>query len=127
MSTIGTGTALLMRDPRMGQHLFFVLTDPDTERKVVTVILVTAKRHTDKTVELNPGDHPFIRHRSNVDYGTARVVPVSRLQSAVDRGGATLQPKMSDMLISKVRAGLLDSSYTIHAVVDYCRPLFSGE
>ena len=46
----------------MGEHLVFVLTDPDPVTNLVVVVtLVSEKSHTDKTVCLGPGDHPFIR------------------------------------------------------------------
>lgn len=39
-----------------GKHLWFVLPDPDpVTKKVVIVMLVTARRPTDKTLVLNPG------------------------------------------------------------------------
>ena len=109
----------------MGLHLFFLLTDPDFEnRLVVTAAVVTTRSHTDKTCTLNVGDHPFIRHQSNIDYGSANFVPLSRLQEWLTSGQATLQPNLPPDLLVVIQQGLLKSSRTIHAIADHCRPLF---
>jgi hypothetical protein len=120
------GRALLVRDARMGTHLWFVLTDPDPDRDwVVLVMLVTVKEHTDRTVHLEVGDHPFIRHSSAVDFGTAKYAPAAKLEDALSSGRATLAEDMSAALLARVRAGLLVSGRTSNDVADYCRALFN--
>ena len=80
MNRVGAGRSLLVRDIRMGTHLWFVVTDPDpTTSLVVMVALVTERAHTEKTVRLNVGDHPFIQPASNVDFGSATYAPASKL------------------------------------------------
>lgn len=108
-----------------GKHLWFVLTDPDPEtKKVVAVMLVTARSYTDKTVELHPGSHPFVVRESNVNYSSADFVPVSRLNSRLASGDAILQPDMAPNLLKKVRKGLLASTRTPNYVKDYCKGIF---
>ena len=97
----------------MGTHAWFVLTDPasDTDR-VVLVALVTERAHTDRTTCLDVGDHPFVRHASNVDYGTATFAPASKLTRKLEDGVASLDADMSAALLQRVRDGLLLSSRT---------------
>lgn len=121
-----SGRALLVRDARMGTHLWFVLTDPDPRRDwLVLVMLVTVKEHTDRTLQLQAGDHPFIRHPSAVDFGTAKYAPAAKLEDALSSGRATLAEDMSAALLARVRAGLLASGRTPNDVADYCRALFN--
>lgn len=109
----------------MGTHLWFVLTDPDPQTKqVVIVMLVSERVHTERTVCLEVGDHPFIRHASAVDFGTARYAPTAKLEAAVARSRASLGADMSVSLLARVRKGLLDSSHTPNEIVHRCRPLF---
>lgn len=125
MRVLRAGRALLVRDARMGTHLWFVLTDPDPVRDwVVLVMLVTVKEHTDRTVHLDVGDHPFIRHASAVDFGTAKYAPAAKLEDALSSGRATLSEDMSAALLARVRAGLLVSGRTPNDVAGYCRALF---
>src|SRR5215208_2860748 len=111
----------------MGTHLWFVLTDPDPETgKVVMVVLVSERPHTERTVRLDVGDHHLIRHASAVDFGTARYAPAAKLEAALGRNLAAPDADMSASLLEMVRAGLLRSSHTPHDIVDYCRRLFSA-
>lgn len=125
MNVVGAGRALRIRDAKMGTHLWFVLTDSDPDtRKVVLVMLVTARAHTDRMVQLDVGDHPFVRHASNVDYGTARYAPAGRLEGLLAEGRAALDADLSAPVLARVRRGLLDSGHTPNDVAAYCRRWF---
>lgn len=125
MQIVRAGRALRIRDARMGTHLWFVLTDPEpTTGRVVLVMLVSERAHTERTVRLAVGDHPFVRHDSAVDFGTARYAPAAKLDAALARNAASLDADLSAALLKRVRAGLLASSHTPHDVVSHCRPLF---
>jgi hypothetical protein len=121
------GRAFVLAGGPVGKpHLFFVLTDPDPKtKKVIVVMLVTAKRYTDKTVSLVVGDHPWVRHDSDVEFGTARPMPLSKLAQALRRADLHLQEDLSAPILEKIRQGLLTSSRTIHDVKEYCRPIFA--
>jgi hypothetical protein len=123
---IRAGASFLISGGRVGKpHLWLVLTDPEPPTgKVVIAMVVTSRPHTDKTVTLNPGDHQFIVRESNVAYGEAYFRTSDQLTSAIQAGRCELQPDMSDELLTRVREGLLESPFTIHAVADYCRERF---
>jgi hypothetical protein len=109
----------------MGTHLWFVLTDPDPDRDwMVLVMLVSERPHTDRTLRLVVGDHPFVRHPSSVDFGTATYAPAGKLEDALSSGRATLAEDMSADLLARVRAGLLTSARTPNDVATYCRGIF---
>ena len=78
----------------------------------------TKKRHTDDTLVLEPGDHPFIRHSSAVQYSTANKFRIRNCQ---------LQADMDAALLQKVRQGLLDSPFTIHVIKDLCDKLWKSQ
>ena len=110
----------------MGAHLWFVLTDPDPRTGlVVLVMLVSVKPHTDKTVQLNAGDHRFVEHASNVDYGTATFAPAARLEQRIASGLITLDVDLTAKVLERIRDGLLTSSRTINAISEYCRARWS--
>ena len=109
----------------MGMHLWFVLTDPDPEtRLVVLVALVTERAHTERTVRLDVGDHAFIKHASNVDFGSAKYAPAAKLEAALAAQRATLGEDMSASLLARVRNGIVASSHTPNEIVAYCRVKF---
>lgn len=126
MEFIRAGASFLISGGRVGKrHLWFVLTDPEPPAgKVVIAMVVTSRSHTDKTVTLNPGDHPFVVRESDVAYGEACFRTAGQLTSAIEAGRCELQPDVSKALLEKVREGLLQSPFTIHAIADYCRERF---
>lgn len=90
-------------------------------------MLLTQKSFTDKTVVLNDGDHPFVRHLSSVHYSTADYFYLKHIQRAVKKGLCHIKEDMTDDLLQRVQDGLLKSSRTPHTIRDYCESLFKSE
>lgn len=127
MSRIAAGSAFLISGPQFNPapHLWFVLTDPEPgDSRVVAVMLVTSRVYTDKTVVLMPGDHPFVRHESNVDFGGAVLIHPGKFLQAVAQGKCHPQPDIDSNLLQRLRAGLLASSRTVHWLAAHCRERF---
>jgi hypothetical protein len=119
---------LVIGGPIGAPHLWFVLTDPDPQtNKVIAVMVVSERRHTDKTVALQPGDHPFITHASNLDFGGAKPVPTNEILARMKSGKWRPQPDMTPQILDLVRRGLLRSPRTVNHIVEYCRPLFDPQ
>ena len=100
-------------------HLWIVLTDPDrSDDKIVAVMVVSEKPHTDKTVALNVGDHPFFQHASNIDYGSAKHFPRVKLENQINAKGK-LRQDVSPPLLEKARAGVFQSSRSPNYIKEY--------
>lgn len=82
------GDAFLLAKPGQAvRHLWVIVTQPEgTRLRAVMVNLTTQRPHSDTTVVLAPGDHPFIRHATVVNYSDARFVEVGRLEAAWESG-----------------------------------------
>lgn len=87
-------------------------------------MVVSERIHTDKTLRLSPGSHPFIRHDSNLDFGGARPFPARRVEAALAEGTARAQPPVSAETLTAIRQALLASTRTVHYVRDLCRAVF---
>ncbi len=128
MNLIEAGRAFLIPDDDANTlHLWFILTDPDPTPdagRVVAVMSVTKKPHSDPTLTLMPGDHPFIHHETTVAYGTANYFPASKLQRQLQRGRIKWSDDMSRNLLNRVRAKLLESPYTPNEIKHYCKGAF---
>jgi len=106
-------------------HLFVVLTDPDPENgRVVAVMLMTATKNTDGTVILQIGDHPFIKHPTAVHFSTAKYYQAAKIEQAFAKGICRQRDRIADEVLTKIRAGLLASPYTVNAIRAYCRTKF---
>ncbi len=120
MSFIRAGRSFTVPGPGPNQsHLWIVLTDPDpSDDKIVAAMVVSEKPHTDKTVTLNVGDHPFFQHASNIDYGSAKHFPRVKLENLITTKGK-LRQDVSPTLLAEARAGIFSSSRCPNYIKEY--------
>ena len=127
---LGVGsTFLLPKSGRGIEHLWIVLTDPDSNGLSVCVNVTTNRFGADTTVLLMPGDHPFIRHESVIHFEDARFIDLRRVQELLSRGSSgqfacrTLE-HCTHILLDRIRKGLLLSKRTPNEIKERCRPLW---
>ena len=107
-------------------HLWAVLTEPCGDPpEVVIVSFTTLRAHSDTTVILNVGDHPFIRHPTTVRYSDAKVISVASLNAALASGRATLMADLDAGLLRRIQQGLMASPYTVLRIREYCGGKFA--
>lgn len=107
-------------DPRRN-HLFIVLTDPcGPARQVLMVPVCTiATKNYDPTCVLDPGDHPFIKEASYVDYSLARIEAESALQNGVKAGVFIERENVSEALYTRIVKGVRASRFTKRFVKNF--------
>jgi hypothetical protein len=98
--------------PSETQHLWIVLTDPNSENQVLIVNITSFKSWQDQTVMLNQGEHSFITQRSCVFYREAEIVDNSKLDEAEKRGAIAKRESCSQGVIDLVRSGVIASPQT---------------
>ena len=111
---IGDGIFLEKPDRYSISHLWLVITEPFGDPpKVIIVNLTTQRDGSDTTVVLGAGDHPYVTHPSVVFFADARDVEVNHLERLVALDGSRLHgDPCSDELLTSIRDGLLESSFT---------------
>lgn len=115
------GTGFLDRDTRhTGKpHVWFLLTEADQENRVLAVMLVTRRRHSDGTTAIQPGEHPFVTAESVISYGETKLIPLDKLQLWLDTGRALPMEPLSPELLSRIGNGLRISGFTPNWVISY--------
>ena len=103
-------------------HLWAVITDPNQDDNVVIVNLTTRQPHSDDTVILRRGEHPFVRHETVISYQDAMLVKTSALTQAVRGGAATMHTAFRLDVLTKIQCGLEKSPYTPDIVKTYLIP-----
>ncbi|MAC48204.1 MAG: hypothetical protein CMI12_15355 [Oceanospirillum sp.] len=96
------------------KHLFILLTDPVTQEQLVLIVSISSIKHGqryDDSCVLNPGEHPFIKRPSFVDYRRARIIEVQKLVTGVNQ--KLFQPcgTVSESVYAYVCQGLLKSPF----------------
>ena len=92
------------------KHLWVILSDPKVDReKVLLVNLTTLDARKEKACILQPGDHPWITHDTCVNYGDSVVTTLANLNAAKDGGAIKMHPRVSPIVLKKIRDSALES------------------
>ena|SRR5215218_3257612 len=87
-------------------HLWVVLWGPAGEDDAFLVVMLTSDRgYTDQTCILDVGDHPFIRHRTSVDYKVCSQWRAARIQEYINTGVAKPRAQMDAAVLQRIREG----------------------
>lgn len=122
------GDTIDMKDrPGATPHLWIVVTEPHPETGEVVIVNVTTLRaHSNQTVVLRKGDHPFILHDSVVSYQDARIRKVGELSRAIDFGRAGKCDPCSEALLVRVQQGVCQDS-TPNYIREFCAERWGRE
>lgn len=97
------------------KHLFICLTDVVGTSK--ETLMVSASTHragfpADDTCHLFAGDHPFIKHKSYIDYQNARVIEADKLVKGERQGLLKAMDPLESSVFARVCYGLETSPFT---------------
>ncbi len=103
------------------EHLFVVVTDIVQNSGEVVIVGITTydSNKCDKTTILEPGDHPFIKHKSYIFYSGAMFIKVDKIQTLLRLGKAKLKEDISSEVLERIRLGMTKSSHTKNSVYQF--------
>jgi hypothetical protein len=95
-----------------GGHLWVVVSDPAANPGRVVIVSMTTDRGIDPSCILEPGDHPFIRHRTSMRYDLARLVTDANLERNLASNTIRLQKPVSQGVLDRIRQGAAAAATT---------------
>jgi hypothetical protein len=121
-------TFILLRATGSTPHLWVVLWGPAGAADAYLVVsLSTLRRHSDRTVILQAGDHPFVQHDTCAVYADARRTTAAKLRQALANREAIAREPAGAVLLERLRSGLLRSPYTPDALREMAVEEFGAE
>lgn len=115
-------TFLIKKKTDLFFHLWILLLDPEPDGRTIMVNATSRNPNMPQelTVILNASDHPALTHESIVYYSDARFVNVNEIQAALAMPQICIQKaKCQAVVLQKVQAGLLVSTFTPIGVQEY--------
>lgn len=100
------GDTFLVAEPGTSYdwHLWMVVSDPSIDSKRVLIVNLTSWcEDKDHSCVLGPGDHPYVRHRSCVNYGGAKVVSAAEIERLLEAGRLASHTPISSELLTRIR------------------------
>lgn len=106
-------TILLPKPGHATLHLWVIVLAPDSvTHETVIVNLTSQKPHSDNTVVLQPGEHPFVQHPTVVFFADARIVDAKHITAAMQADTGQPHQDCSAALLLKIQQGLFVSIMT---------------
>ncbi len=116
-------TILLPKSGHDLAHLWVVLTAPDALAQVLLVNLTTLRPHSDRTVEIRPGEHPYVAHATVAHYADARMAAAPAIEAAIASGLFRTHQDCSPALLDRLLAGVLASPHTSEKIKRHLRQI----
>ncbi len=100
----------------LDSHLWIVLSDPSAFPEQVVIVNVTSHRaDKDQACILDVGDHPFIKHKSCIEYRRAKVLPAEQLITLLGDRVEQLDTCNTELL-GRIRDGIPESRMELDTV-----------
>ena len=110
----GLGDSFML--PKPGQdteHLWVLITRPNPQTQATIMVNVTTQRpHSDTTVILNAGEHPFVQKPSVIFYADARMTDARLLDQSVASGAFRTHATFPAAVLKKIQDGVMKSPFT---------------
>lgn len=91
-------------------HCWIIISDPAIDPiRVLLVNFTSYDRFADQACILEVGDHPFIKHRTCVNYPMAREASNADLDVLRERGRLIMLESLSPALLQRIRVGAMES------------------
>ena len=109
---VSVGDTCWITDRSGESHLYFVITEPDEDSKILLVNMTDVNNISDKSCVLTPSDHQTITKKSVIRYGDPIYTKPAILEQAI-RNTRELQlgPSMEDRLVKSIQEGALQSEH----------------
>jgi len=85
-------------------HLWMIISDPAKDSKNVVILrFLSYQDYQEQTCIVESGDHPFVRHKTCVDYAAAMLVADSKLEELKLSGRLKLKANLSPRILASIR------------------------
>ncbi len=107
------GESFRFADPRIDDHLWVVISDPDpaTGSVLVTSVTTWTEDVRDHSCIIEPGEHPSIRVRSCVFYDSTLAAPARELDARRDRGALVMHEPFTPDVLRRVMNGAARTAF----------------
>jgi hypothetical protein len=105
-------------------HLYMVISEPTLDQANVVLVNFTGYSLDEEVCCIaDPGEHPFLDKKSCVRYKDARIASTALLDKLVQAGKLQPHKPLSQLLLSRVRAGAAASGF----LPEGCRKILESQ
>jgi len=111
---MNTGDTLRVVDPGVSYdaHLWIVLSKPELDPDHVLLVNFTSWRSDkDQACILEPGDHPYVKKKTCVNYADSKIVSETQIQRLIHAGKLEHHAPIDLPLLERMREGAMQSRF----------------
>jgi len=99
------GDTLIIPEPgtSLDSHLWIVLSDPAQDHFVLLVNLTSWRTDKDQACLLDVGDHPFIKHKTCVNYAKSKHVALQQLVKILELPQVECREPLAPEILQRIR------------------------
>ena len=106
------GDTFINLNPDSPEHLWVVASLPTPDGSLVIFNLTSHRSGCDETCVVEPGEHPFVKHRSVVAYARGQSLPAQAVKYMQARKLYQPHQPVSAALLDRIQRGALASEFT---------------
>ena len=108
---LALGSTFLVPTPPLFnvKHLFIIIAIQSNLERALVVNVTSERNECEGICFLEDGEHPFITHRSKINYARAKITKISKLEESIKNGKAEEHQSINDTLLKRIRQGALIS------------------
>lgn len=93
------------------RHVWMIISDPTKNpAKLLMVNFSSWEPHLDQACVMEAGEHPFIVHKTVINFARARIVSLEQMQTLRRRGQIEMLEPLTPTLLAKIRRATLEST-----------------
>ncbi|MSU49864.1 MAG: hypothetical protein EXS37_12400 [Opitutus sp.] len=96
---------------------------PDVRGQVLLVNFATLRPHSDRTVNIQSGEHPFVAHATVAHYADARLTAAPAIEAAIASGLFRTHQDCSPARLDRLLAGVLASPHASEKIKRHLREI----
>lgn len=114
---IAVGETIILEDGGNGKHLWLVIAHARNcpnhgDQNIMIVNFTSHKSGCDESCVLHPGDHPYIKKATIINYLDMKLIKNSILQDDVDNHRIEQRQRVNPVIIRKIADGAMVSPHT---------------
>lgn len=97
-------------------HLWMVISDPSIDEQCVIVNFTSWRADKDQACVVESHEHPYLAHRSCINFKDAKLVSNSDLDSLIEKRQLQNKAPLSPALLQRIRDSVPDSHMNFNCV-----------
>ena len=94
------------------RHLRIIVSDSDKNNEQIVVSVTSLKfDNQDKSCIIHPGEHPFIKHKSIIDFKRTKIMSTIDIINGINKGWLIKKEDISDTLLTRIQNALKQSKF----------------